>query len=276
MKEDTLLTLKLTKQTSISCCLLVVIFLLIAHTVSAQITIGGVTITKPKRSNTPKVETPATKETGERPFEPKSEAPTNSKTATTQEPSLLDYFLSEISTAKKDVDRYDPADRRYLVSDVQEEWLLRAVSPRAREEYAKQMKYSEWRQANPGNRLDAALDDLAASAAKKLPIYKAKASAFQFRDPVAEKLLMGYFKNPATVKVHRIGVGGAGWLIQKGDDGLPSYRYKDTSVYLRDNSDDHPYCRVISVRVKQDYAGGGTYSTETYRSSAQDELFGCP
>jgi len=41
-------------------------------------------------------------------------------------------------------------------------------------------------------------------------------------------------------------------------------------------SDDHPYCRVVRATIKQDYAGGGTYSTQTYRSSAQDDLFGCP
>jgi len=124
--------------------------------------------------------------------------------------------------------------------------------------------------------LDAALDELAVTVAKKLPIYKPAAAAFQFRNPVAEKLLMSYFKNTATMKIHRIGVGSAGWLIQKNDDGLPSYHYKYANVYFRDSSDDHPYCHRVSVTVKQDYAGGGTYSTETYRSSADDELFGCP
>jgi len=87
---------------------------------------------------------------------------------------------------------------------------------------------------------------------------------------------MDYFKNTATMKIHRIGVGSAGWLIQKDSDGLPSYRYKFANIYFRDSSDDHPYCHRVSVRVKQDYAGGGTYSTEIYRSSADDELFGCP
>jgi hypothetical protein len=191
-------------------------------------------------------------------------------------PGLLNYFLHEISEAKNDVDIYDPAERQYLVKAVQEEWLLRAVSPRARAEHATGMKYTEWRKANPGNQLDAALDALAASVAKKLPSYKPGVAAFQFHNPVAEKLLMDYFKNTATMKIHRIGVGSAGWLIQKDSDGLPSYRYKFANVYFRDSSDDHPYCHRVSVRVKQDYAGGGTYSTETYRSSADDELFGCP
>jgi hypothetical protein len=125
--------------------------------------------------------------------------------------------------------------------------------------------------------LDPVLDALAASAAKKLPAYKPRTAAFQFRDPVAEKLLMSYFKNSPTVKVHRIGLASAGWQIQKDNyDLLPSYRFKAVYAYVRDSSDDHPYCRVVRATIKQDYAGDGKYSTETYRSSASDDLFGCP
>ncbi len=87
---------------------------------------------------------------------------------------------------------------------------------------------------------------------------------------------MNYFKNLATIKVHRIGVDSAGWQIQKDDYGLPSYHSKTAYVYIRDSSDDHPYCRVVSATIKQDYSGGGTFNTETYRSSAFESLFGCP
>jgi len=146
------------------------------------------------------------------------------------------------------------------------------VSPRTREKWMKDSGALEFKP-----NLDPVLDALAASAAKGLPAYQPNAAAFQYRDPVAEKLLMGYFKNPATVKVHRIGLNTAGWQIQKDNYNLlPSYRYKTAYVYVRDSSDDHPYCHVIGATIKQDYAGGGTYSTETYRSSAKDDLFGCP
>jgi hypothetical protein len=275
VKEQIMITLKATKKRPISACLAAAVLMLMAHSASGQIRIGGIKITKPNRANPTKAEnTP-------RPSDARNEPAARSENAATaasqnDPPGLLNYFLSEISEAKKDVDLYDPANRLYLVKAVQEEWLLRAVSPRARAEHATTMKYTEWRQANPGNQLDAALDDLAASAAKKIPIYKPGAAAFQFHNPVAEKLLMGYFKNTATMKIHRIGVGSVGWLIQKDSDGLPSYRYKFANIYFRDSSDDHPYCHRISVRVKQDYSGGGTYSTEIYRSSADDELFGCP
>ena len=274
--------LKVTKKRWISPCVAAAVWLLTAHSASSQIRIGGITIAKPIRANPAKAEKPQPQpENTSRPSDARTEPAARSESSPTaavqkDPPGLLSYFLHEIAEAKNDVDIYDPAERQYLVKAVQEEWLLRAVSPRARAEHATSDHYAEWRQANPGNQLDAALDELAASVAKKLPSYKPAAAAFQFHNPVAEKLLMSYFKNTATMKIHRIGVGSAGWLIQKDSDGLPSYRYKFANIYFRDSSDDHPYCHRISVRVKQDYAGGGTYSTEIYRSSADDELFGCP
>jgi hypothetical protein len=273
---------KATKNRSISACLAAAVLLLMAHAAFSQIRVGGITIPKPKRENPTKAETPQPQpDNKSRPSNAGSEAAArtgNSTTAVTQNdpPGLLNYFLSEISEAKKDVDLYDPATRLYLVKAVQEEWVLRAVSQHARAEHATEDHYAGWRQANPSNPLDTALDDLAASVARKLPTYKPNLAAFQLRNPVAEKLLMGEFKNTATMKIHRIGVGSAGWLIQKDSSGLPSYRYKFANIYFRDSSDDHPYCHRVSVRVKQDYAGGGTYSSEIYRSSADDELFGCP
>jgi hypothetical protein len=281
-KEQIMIALKATKKRSISACLPAAVLLLLAHAAYGQIRIGGITVPKPNRANPARAEKPQPQpENTERPSDAKNEPAAKTEDSATaavpqDPPVLLNYFLHEISEAKNDVDIYDPAERQYLVKAVQEEWLLRAVSPRARAEHATGMKYTEWRKANPGNQLDAALDALAVSVAKKLPSYKPAAAAFQIRNPVAEKLLMSYFKDTATMKIHRIGVGSAGWLIQKDNDGLPSYRYKFANVYFRDSSDDHPYCHRVSVRVKQDYAGGGTYGTETYRSSADDELFGCP
>jgi hypothetical protein len=186
----------------------------------------------------------------------------------------LPVFLSDIKKAQSEAERYAPGEYLYLVSaGGPSEALLRAVSPRAREEWAKQ-----WLK-NPAARgeFNAAWDALAATAARKLPSYKPSAASFQFRYPVGERLLMSSFKNPSTLKIFRIGTDTAGWNIQKDNDGiLPSYRYKTVRVYLRDPNDDHPYCRVVSARIKQDYAGGGAYNSEVYRSSVSEELYGCP
>jgi len=185
----------------------------------------------------------------------------------------LPVFLSDIKKAQSEAERYAPGEYLYLVSaGGPSEALLRAVSPRAREEWAKQ-----WLK-NPAARgeFNAAWDALAATAAGKLPSYKPSAASFQFRYPGGERLLMSSFKNPSTLKIFRIGTDTAGWNIQRDDNNLPSYRYKTVRVYLRDPNDDYPYCRVISARVKQDYAGGGTYNAEVYRSSVSEELYGCP
>jgi hypothetical protein len=185
----------------------------------------------------------------------------------------LPVFLSDIRKAQGEAERYAPGEYLYLVSagDASDE-LLRAVSRRAREEWAKQWLKNAVSRAE----FDAEWDKLAAIAAKKIPTYKPSAGSYRFRDLAGEKLLMGGLKNPATLKIFRIGTDIAGWEIQKDSDNLPSYRYKTMKVYFRDPSDDHPYCRVVSARIKQDYAGGGRFNAEIYRSSVSDEIFGCP
>ena len=192
------------------------------------------------------------------------------QTRRTSESVYMKMYLEDIKKMQREVDEYDPAERNYLVSTSTADYLLYAVSKRER---------AKWLADSPEFKptLDPLLDELAASAAKKLPLYKAGPSWFKFRDAAAEKQLMGIFKTAATIKVHSIGVEEAGWQIQKDNYGiLPSYRYKNANVYYRDSIDDHPFCRVASVRVKQDYAGGGRYSTETYRSGARFAVIGCP
>lgn len=185
----------------------------------------------------------------------------------------LSVFLDDIKKAQDEAARYTPADFLYLVSaGGPSEQLLYAVSRRAREEWAQQ-----WLK-DPASRaeFDAEWDKLAAIAAKKIPAYKPSAASYRFRDPAGERQLMGALKNPSALKIFRIGTDTAGWEIQKDSNNFPSYRYKTMKVYFRDPADDHPYCRVVSARIKQDYAGGGRYNSEIYRSSVSEEIFGCP
>lgn len=185
----------------------------------------------------------------------------------------LSVFLDDIKKAQGEAERYSPTEFLYLVSaGGPSEQLLYAVSRRAREEWASKVL------KNPASRaeFDAEWDKLAAIAARKVPTYKPSAGSYRFRDPAGEKMLMGALKNPATLKIFRIGTDTAGWEIQRDSDNLPSYRYKTMKVYFRDPNDDHPYCRVVSARIKQDYAGGGRFNSEIYRSSVSDEIFGCP
>lgn len=185
----------------------------------------------------------------------------------------LSVFLDDIKKAQQEADRYSQSEYLYLVSaGGPSEQLLYAVSRRAREEWASKVLKSSASRAE----FDAEWDKLAAIAAKKIPTYKPSAASYRFRDPAGEKLLMGALKNPATLKIFRIGTDTALWEIQRDSNNLPSYHYKTVKVYFRDPNDDHPYCRVVSARIKQDYAGGGRFNSEIYRSSVSDEIFGCP
>ena len=174
-----------------------------------------------------------------------------------------------IDKALQEVEGYKT--NRKIFSSQTDKLLFAAVSQRARAEWLKDSKKMQFKAS-----FDPMFDKLAAAAAQTLPIYLPGEANFRFRDPVAERLLMNYFKNPATVKVLKIGVDSAGWQIDKNSLGIPTSRYKDAYVYVRDTADDHPYCRRVYARIRQDYAGGGTYNTQTYRSSAEDELMGCP
>lgn len=185
----------------------------------------------------------------------------------------LAVFMDDIKKAQSEAERYTPADFLYLVSaGGPSEQLLYAVSRRAREEWAKQ-----WlKDAASRAEFDAEWDKLAAIATKKISAYKPSVGSYRFRDPAGEKMLMDALKYPATLKIFRIGTDTAGWDIQRDSSNLPSYRYKTLKVYFRDPNDDHPFCRVVSARIKQDYAGGGRYKSEIYRSSVSEEIFGCP
>jgi len=72
-------------------------------------------------------------------------------------------------------------------------------------------------------------------------------------------MMIGALKNASTVKIHKIGLEGAVWLIDKNDFGIPTDRFKRGYIWARDTSDDHPYCHVYTIIIQQDYAGGGTY-----------------
>ncbi len=192
------------------------------------------------------------------------------QTRRTSESVYMKMYLEDIKKMQNEVNDYNASERNYLVRTSTADYLLFAVSKRER---------AKWLEDSPEFKptLDPLLDALTASAAEKLPRYKPAAEWFKFRDAAAEKQLMGIFKTPATIKVHRIGVEDSGWDIQKDNYGiLPLYRSKNANVYYRDLSDDHPFCRVASVRVKQDYAGGGRYSPAIYRSSARFTIVGCP
>ena len=170
------------------------------------------------------------------------------------------------------MESYEPAEGRQLVTRSTPELFFPAISLRERERYFKSInKMNETRRSA----LNTALDSLAAAAAKKLPLYKPDASIFAFRSPPSEQMMRGSLKNAATIKVNKIGIKEATWLIEKNDLGIPVDRYKHGYIWGRDSIDDHPYCHLYTLHIQQTYAGGGTYG-QTFVTRSDDEMVGCP
>jgi hypothetical protein len=263
----------------------VAILVLGAYQATAQIRIGRITVTipdlpKPRKAEKPPAPTP-------RPAEDSSATSAGDSSATTRgEPSAassasgpsiaqsdprLEILLEEIEKRKKEVESFDPAEGRQIVTMSTPEMFLPAISQRARAAYFKRDKLNERQQAA----LNPALDSLAASAAKKLPLYKPDGTLFAFHNPAAELMMKQSLQNAATLKVHRSGIKEGIWLIEKNDFGIPVNRYKHGYIWARDSSDDHPYCHLYTIYVQQNYAGGGAYG-QLFAHLFDSELVGCP
>ncbi len=183
----------------------------------------------------------------------------------------LTFFLEKIAKAQKAADEYTPETRTYPVGKGEYEWLVLAVSPKAREEWSK-----KWlTKPNERKKFNEMLDALAATAAKKLPLYLANPKLYNFRNPAEEKMMKAELENLTALRIHKIGLNQAAWLIDKNNLGIPTARYKQGIIWARNAADDHPYCLIYYVNIIQDYAGGGTYGA-SYAKFTGSELAGCP
>lgn len=182
----------------------------------------------------------------------------------------LRAHMDDIAEKQKQVEAFDPNTKRYLVSASTYDYLLFAVSPRARDEWLKGANAEEFKP-----NLDPVLDALAAAAAKKLPIYIPHASLFAFHNPLEERMMKGEMGSLAALKIHQLGLADSAWQISKNEIGIPTARFKRGYAWVRVPTEDHPYCRLYEVNIIQDYAGGGTYAA-SYAKFLGNTLFGCP
>jgi len=251
---------------------LLAIFALGYQTLSAQITINIPKIPKIKK---PKIEQPTTTTTNDESRTTQSQTSTQTSAVSKDDEMdfRLTFFLEEIGKAQKEVDEYNSQDKLYLVSSTSADWMWRAVSPKERGEWTEKWKTLLTPAAR--KKFDDALDALAASAAKKLPDYKASLNEFTFHNAAEEKMMKGVLTKIADYKIFSSGLRQSSWLIDKNDYGLPTARYKHGVIYLRDTKGDHPYCYATYINIKQDYAGGGTYGA-SYARFVEDEMVGCP
>ena len=189
-------------------------------------------------------------------------------------PMVIDFHTKEVIKSTEEAKAYDPKVRTWMVHPTSDNYVLYATSKTARDEWL--AKWADFKRFNACDKLDPALDALAVVVKAKMANMAPNADDFRYHDPVAEKLMMTIFDEQKNFKVIKIGLDSATWSIQKDSSNFPSYRYKDGYIWARDMSETEPSCHIFNVRVKQDYAGGGTYSGKIYRASALDNMTGCP
>lgn len=190
-----------------------------------------------------------------------------------QSDAWVDIMRDELKQKQAEVEAFDAAAPNRAFDLFTPYWIPVAVSRSARQEYFK--RNGGPKAAEREAALQPALDALAASAAKKLPSFKPKASLFAYRNPAGEQMATRGLKNAATVKVHKIGFEEANWLFEKNWADIPINRYKHGYIWARDSADDHPYCHLYVIYLQQDYAGGGRYG-QSFTKIRDDQIVGCP
>jgi hypothetical protein len=185
-----------------------------------------------------------------------------------------EYFINDIKDAQADIEKYtSPQERTYLVRPALEPWLMRAVSMKAREEWAQTTSMTPEQK----KQVDDAFKALATIAAKKIPLNIPAAKKFALGSQAEKDLLMTNITDAHTIDVYRIGIEDQNWRIEKDDYNMPTGRRKWAYIYYKKKSGlaDYPYCRLMELYIYQPYAGGGTYGENTvYRE--QVTLCGCP
>ena len=204
-------------------------------------------------------------------FDRKATAQTKDKWANS---AWQDIHLEEIRGVQKEVEEYVTGASENIAKRRNADYVLLAVSKKAREAWLKNADSLDIRQSQY-NKLDPALDALASSVAKKIGDYKPQPKKFAFRNPAEEQLMTGQLKQSATRKILKIGLSQANWEIYKDSLGLPSYRFKRGYIWARDTADDYPYCKLYYISIVQDYAGGGRYGA-SHAKYEDTNLYGCP
>lgn len=181
----------------------------------------------------------------------------------------IDYHIGEIAKYKQRLDSWNPANQVFPTPQSNDDYVALAFSKKQRAEWLADHKVA----ADP--KLDASFDNLKASLERRLPEYTINPGKFNNRNAAEEKLMLGALYGVPGIKVYKIGLNQANWLIDKNDYGIPKARYKHGLVYGRDPASEDPFCRVWYVNVVQDYSGAGTYGATEARY-IEKEFIACP
>ena len=194
--------------------------------------------------------------------------------------SWLEKHLAEIERKRKQVEAYSPMVKGCLAGYSPVDYVLIAVSPRARTEWLGRENALDVRQT-PNNKLDSALDALAAAVAEKLPVYRTNLGFYDVRHDAREKLMKDALKNLSTLEIHFIGLRDSknmDSLMPKKNEAKnpPEADLRNGIIWARDTTDDYPYCHLYHIRIGQDGKGEAVVDGASKAEVILDEIVGCP
>ena len=254
---------------------LLVLVILSANSAWAQFPIS-IQIPKIKKPKTPQVTDTNQTNTNNNPDTTSKNTNTKSSGGCDQYSFVYGVFVDDIKKKQEEAAAYTgPQDKIYYVSETQDDYIRLAVSKSARDKWFADKKMNDYRADRACNKLDPALDELATTVAKTIPLYVPEAGKFAAHNASEESLMKSKVTDIADLKVFKVGLASASWNIEKNGLDIPINRYKYGLIYAKPSKADDSYCRMIFVNVIQDYAGGGTYGA-TYARFIKSEIAGCP
>ncbi|MFN8674186.1 MAG: hypothetical protein U0457_19150 [Candidatus Sericytochromatia bacterium] len=186
---------------------------------------------------------------------------------------IVSFYVKEIEKTKSKTENFS-GGKDGLYDSASYEWIFRALSDKARKEYIETQK--GWNTDKEAvETMNKALDELKEVAKNKLPLLKMSSDLFKYRDSSSENVMKKYLKNASALKIHKIGFNSEGWTIVKNDLGIILYKYRTGQMWVKNNSDDHGFCKGLFFEIRQEYTGGGTFSNSFVRGY-HEELYGCP
>ena len=181
----------------------------------------------------------------------------------------IDYQIGEIGKYRKELESWNPANQVFPRPSSSDDYIKFAFSKKDRAAWLQDKKVS------PDAKLDAALDGLKDVLYRRLPEYTINSRSFTNRNASEEKLMLAEMSDVPGMKVFKIGLNQANWLIDKNSLGIPKARYKHGLIYGRNPASEDPFCRIWYVNVVQEYSGGGTYGAIEARY-IDKEYIACP
>ncbi len=186
----------------------------------------------------------------------------------------VNRILGEIEGAKTTANSFTGGTEGLYNCSGCHEYMFCAVSASQRKDWFERMNGLHLDEESI-KKLNSALDDLKTVCASKLSLVKIPDWHFKYSASGLETVMKNHLKNSSALTIHKTGSSDADWVIEKNSLGVILYRYKRTYMWIRNPSNDHPYCKSLTYVIKQEYAGGGNYGASVV-SEYYEQLCGCP